>query len=182
LNSNVDTSKLTPGSQIAGEDAEDTALLVAMREDAARYLKSFEWCTGITETWFGCGVGGVFAVFLCSGVILTHRVRHGDAARRPCAALTVQGEGSTILGQAVGEIARLARIARIRENPFRKRAGDRSIGLVPRGSSNAYSTVWQCKQRRQGRRSGAETRRQACGLPARSHRSAFEGRVTSGGA
>jgi hypothetical protein len=64
LNSNVDASKLTPASQIAGEDAEDTALLVAMREDAARYLKSFEWCTGITETWFGCGVGGVFAVFL----------------------------------------------------------------------------------------------------------------------
>jgi len=64
LNSNVDTSKLTPGSKIAGEDAEDTALLVAMREDAAGYLKSFEWCTGVTEAWFGCGVGGVVAVFL----------------------------------------------------------------------------------------------------------------------
>lgn len=35
-----------------------------MAQDAKEFLSSFTWCKEITELYFGCGIGGVIAVFL----------------------------------------------------------------------------------------------------------------------
>jgi len=47
-----------------GEDDEDTCLLQQMSHDAEAYLRSFSWCRDVQTSFFGGGVGGVFAVFL----------------------------------------------------------------------------------------------------------------------
>ncbi len=47
-----------------GENEEDTLLLQQMSRDAEAYLRSFSWCGNVKTTFFGGGVGGVFAVFL----------------------------------------------------------------------------------------------------------------------
>jgi len=55
--------ELVPAGQIAGQDDEDTTLLREMLGKAERYLSSFLWCEKILHSYFGGGVGGVFAVF-----------------------------------------------------------------------------------------------------------------------
>ncbi len=50
--------------KIKGDDAEDTRLLRQMAKDAREYISSFSWCAEIHDTYFGGGVGGIFAVFL----------------------------------------------------------------------------------------------------------------------
>ncbi|MEW6745506.1 MAG: hypothetical protein AB1486_22365 [Planctomycetota bacterium] len=60
----VDLEKLTPADRIAGEDAEETALLKEMLRDATDYLLGFQWCPPIDRVYLGRGVGGVIAVFL----------------------------------------------------------------------------------------------------------------------
>lgn len=55
---------LTPSDRIVGDDEEDTALLRKMSEDARQYISSFLWCEAIHDSYFGGGVGGIFAVFL----------------------------------------------------------------------------------------------------------------------
>ena len=50
--------------QMAGEDQEETTLLVEMSEEARKFIASFSWCTDIAEEFFGLGIGGVVAVFL----------------------------------------------------------------------------------------------------------------------
>jgi hypothetical protein len=60
----VDTSNLTPGTSIQGEDEEETTLLRAMLVEARDYIRSFRWCPPISEEYLGFGVGQVFAVFL----------------------------------------------------------------------------------------------------------------------
>src|SRR4051812_48819734 len=60
----LDMRKVVPAAMLAGEDAEDTALLRGMLERASQYLRSFRWCADIEEAYFGLGVGGVVAVFL----------------------------------------------------------------------------------------------------------------------
>jgi len=57
-------TKLIPIENIAGDDQEDTRLLRQMALDARDYLASFSWCREIYESYFGGGVGGIFAVFL----------------------------------------------------------------------------------------------------------------------
>jgi hypothetical protein len=52
-----------PISQMIGEDREDTNLLNGMSERAQAFLSSFSWCVSINQFYFGCGIGGVFAVF-----------------------------------------------------------------------------------------------------------------------
>lgn len=59
-----DVTKLVPLSQIKGDDAEDTALLRQMADEATRYLKSHKWCPDISHAYLGFGIGGVVAVFL----------------------------------------------------------------------------------------------------------------------
>lgn len=55
---------IIPLSQMAGDDEEDSRLLQIMADDAQSYLRSFKWCKGIRETFFGDGYGGIVAVFL----------------------------------------------------------------------------------------------------------------------
>jgi hypothetical protein len=50
--------------QMVGGDDEDTKLLRAMASGAEKYIRSFPWCKGIREVYFGDGYGGVVAVFL----------------------------------------------------------------------------------------------------------------------
>jgi len=47
-----------------GEDALDDKLLQEMADKAITYVRSFEWCLDIHETYFGDGFGGIFALFL----------------------------------------------------------------------------------------------------------------------
>jgi hypothetical protein len=60
----VDLKKLTPAEQIVGEDAEETALLREMLQDATDYLWAFRWCPPIDRIYLGYGVGAAVAVFL----------------------------------------------------------------------------------------------------------------------
>jgi hypothetical protein len=56
-------SELVPAGDIVGVDEEDTALPRKMVGDANRYISSFSWCEAILDSYFGGGVGGIFAVF-----------------------------------------------------------------------------------------------------------------------
>jgi hypothetical protein len=56
-------SQLVSAADIVGHDEEDTVLLRKMSENAKQYISSFPWCQTILNSYFGGGVGGVFAVF-----------------------------------------------------------------------------------------------------------------------
>src|SRR5882757_9396327 len=56
-------SKLVLAGDIVGDDEQDTILLRKMSEDAKQYISSFRWCETILSSYFGGGVGGIFAVF-----------------------------------------------------------------------------------------------------------------------
>jgi|JI10StandDraft_1071094.scaffolds.fasta_scaffold01940_28 hypothetical protein len=53
-----------PMSALAGDDAEDTALLGEMRDEALAFLVAQPWCRRVTGAYWGDGIGGVVAVFL----------------------------------------------------------------------------------------------------------------------
>jgi len=57
-------STVVPADQMAGEDDEETSLLLEMFHEARGFLTAFDWCTAIREEFFGLGIGGVVAVFL----------------------------------------------------------------------------------------------------------------------
>ena len=57
-------SNLTAVESIVGGDEQDTLLLQRMSEDAKKYIASFPWCDAVVSSYFGSGVGGIFAVFL----------------------------------------------------------------------------------------------------------------------
>jgi hypothetical protein len=54
---------LVPSGSIVGDDEEDAVLLRKMFDDASRYISSFSWCEAVLDSYFGGGVGGIFAVF-----------------------------------------------------------------------------------------------------------------------
>jgi hypothetical protein len=54
---------LVPVGSIVGDDEQDTVLLRKMADDAERYISSFSWCGPVLKSYFGGGVGGIFAVF-----------------------------------------------------------------------------------------------------------------------
>lgn len=56
-------SELVPAAKISGDDEQDTALLRTMLLDATGYIRSFSWCDTIFNSYFGGGVGGIFAIF-----------------------------------------------------------------------------------------------------------------------
>src|SRR5438876_1314670 len=58
------SSKLTPGANLVGDDEQDTALLRRMLNEAEDYISSFSWCNDVLDSFFGGGVGGIFAIFL----------------------------------------------------------------------------------------------------------------------
>jgi polyhydroxyalkanoate synthesis regulator protein len=53
-----------PTDKMVGDEPEDTALLIKLRDSASKYLLSFPWCVSILETYYGDGVGGIVGVFL----------------------------------------------------------------------------------------------------------------------
>lgn len=55
---------VVPVLSMTGEDEQDTILLHQMSREAEAYLRSFSWCGEVRSSFFGGGVGGVFAVFL----------------------------------------------------------------------------------------------------------------------
>jgi len=54
---------LTPAKDVVGGDEQDTFLLRTMADDANRYISAFPWCKTVLDSYFGGGVGGIFAVF-----------------------------------------------------------------------------------------------------------------------
>jgi hypothetical protein len=56
---------LVPVSQMTGDDDRDIELLRRMSEGAVVYLTSHAWCSAASCEYFGGGIGGIFAVFLC---------------------------------------------------------------------------------------------------------------------
>lgn len=64
MTSPVDMDRVTPSREMVGQDESDTRLLHEMLERAEVYVKSFKWCPALVGRFFGCGVGGVVAVFL----------------------------------------------------------------------------------------------------------------------
>lgn len=56
---------LVPIEAMVGDDEEDTALLRKMASDAEAFLVSHRWCPVAKAAWFGGGVGGILAIFLC---------------------------------------------------------------------------------------------------------------------
>jgi len=60
----VDISKVVPVALMKGDDAEETAELKKMLEQASAYLKSFSWVRDIKAAYLGIGVLKVLAVFL----------------------------------------------------------------------------------------------------------------------
>jgi hypothetical protein len=55
--------ELVSSESLVGDDEQDTALLRGMSRDARDYLSSFSWCGSVLDSYFGGGVGGIFAVF-----------------------------------------------------------------------------------------------------------------------
>ena len=55
---------VVPVELMTGDDAQDTALLRRMSQDAEAYLRSFPWCKTVSGSFFGGGVGGIIAIFL----------------------------------------------------------------------------------------------------------------------
>jgi len=54
---------LVSSKSILGDDDQDTALLRKMFAGAREYISSFSWCEDILDSYFGGGVGGIFAIF-----------------------------------------------------------------------------------------------------------------------
>jgi hypothetical protein len=57
-------SHLVPSQKIVGDDEMDTSLLRKMAADADVFIRSFPWCSSVLESYFGDGIGGIFAIFL----------------------------------------------------------------------------------------------------------------------
>ena len=61
---NIQFGKLVSADRMSGDDEEDTELLKELQAEATAYIKHFKWRRGVKESFFGCGIGGVVAVFL----------------------------------------------------------------------------------------------------------------------
>jgi hypothetical protein len=62
--SDAPVAGVVPVHSMKGDDEKDTLLLQQMSRDAEAYLRSFSWCGDVQTSFFGGGVGGLFAVFL----------------------------------------------------------------------------------------------------------------------
>ena len=60
----VDMRTVMPANKMIGEDADESRSLQEMLHRAEAYLTSFQWCPTIDASYFGCGSGGICAVFL----------------------------------------------------------------------------------------------------------------------
>lgn len=59
----VEMDQLVPLERMSGDSKKDTLLLKMMAEEAHEFLETFRWCKNVRRSWFGSGVGGVYAVF-----------------------------------------------------------------------------------------------------------------------
>lgn len=59
-----DVSGLQLAPDLTGDDAEDSALLVNMAQDAEAYIASHHWAPPIAQLFLGYGLGGILALFL----------------------------------------------------------------------------------------------------------------------
>ena len=57
-----------------GDSDADTDLLNKMAEEAKVFIQAFDWCKGIKEAYFGCGIGSVVGVFFFSIVPASEEV------------------------------------------------------------------------------------------------------------
>jgi len=55
---------VVPISEMLGEDDSESQMLRDMERKARDFISQFEWCEGISDFYFGAGIGDVFAVFL----------------------------------------------------------------------------------------------------------------------
>lgn len=60
----VDLTTVVPVIEMKGDSETDTSLLQQLADEARQFLVGFQWCRAIEEEYFGCGVGGIVAVFL----------------------------------------------------------------------------------------------------------------------
>ena len=61
----INLTTLAPSNEFSGEDRKDHALLAGMVERAHAYLRSFDWCGAIVESYIDdIAIGGVVAVLL----------------------------------------------------------------------------------------------------------------------
>lgn len=61
---NIDFSKVTPISRMNWDADEESKLLHGYFEEALEEINYYTWHDGVLESFFGIGVGGIFAVFL----------------------------------------------------------------------------------------------------------------------
>lgn len=54
---------LVPSHNILGDDNTDTAILRKMAADADGFIRTHPWCAAVLDSFFGDGIGGIFAVF-----------------------------------------------------------------------------------------------------------------------
>ncbi len=54
---------VVPVEQMAGEDADETAMFQLAVRAAQKYLGAFPWCRQVLGSYFGDGIGGVIEVF-----------------------------------------------------------------------------------------------------------------------
>lgn len=64
MNAHVDMSKVTAAALMRGEDAEETAGLRELLEEATAYLNRFNWHRGLKEAYLGIGIAKILGVFL----------------------------------------------------------------------------------------------------------------------
>jgi hypothetical protein len=64
MKAEIDVSKVVPAASMQGTDAEETAGLKVLLDEATTYLKSFTWCRGIKGAYLGIGVPPILGVFL----------------------------------------------------------------------------------------------------------------------
>jgi hypothetical protein len=63
MNDDIDLSSVVPLSEMSGDSDADTELLNNMAEQAKAFIRAFDWCNSIKDSYFGYGIGGVIAVF-----------------------------------------------------------------------------------------------------------------------
>jgi len=61
---NLDFSKVVPIAEMGGESDEETEELKAYLLEAESEINFYSWHDGIVCSYFGMGVGGIFAIFL----------------------------------------------------------------------------------------------------------------------
>ena len=64
MKAEVDMSKVVPADLMQGTDAEETAGLKELLDEATAYLKSFTWCRDIKKAYLGIGIPPILGVFL----------------------------------------------------------------------------------------------------------------------